>query len=569
MSDQHKHGKDLLHPDGYSVSTGSLLLSTLAINILSLALPVMTLQVYDRILPNPGSGTLPVLIAGVGLAVALEATLRLARAYIMGWAGAAYEHRLSCSAMNHVLEADLSRLGPYGIGEHLHRMSAVTKLKDFYNGYALTVLFEMIFVPVFLGLVIYIAGPLAAVPCAVLMIFTLVSLAQGQKLRGALKERDETDDARYNFLIEGLDGVHTIKSFALENNFARRYEKLEETSTLSNYHVTKATSGTFDSGAVFSHIMVAVVIVSGALFALNGHITTGALIATILLSGRMMQPIQRALGLWARYQDYSLARQKVEAIFETPQYPGSPANDANLARDGIVKIEKLSFRHSDDKPWLLDDLDLDLKRGESILLSGAHGSGKTLLLQLLAGIYPPGKGAINIDGRNILRYASEDLIRHVGLIRSEGTIFRGTIRDNMTCFGQIPEKEVQEIAALLKLDRDIARLPSGFDTLLTGTNTDSIPPGLKQRIAMTRALAPKPRIILFDNADRALDREGYNLVYNLLARLKGRASMILVSDDCNIRGLATRFCRIENGKLVETDESYSTNQVKPYTELRI
>jgi ATP-binding cassette subfamily C protein LapB len=98
----------------------------------------MTLQVYDRILPNPGSGTLPVLITGVGLAVALEATLRLARAYIMGWAGAAYEHRLSCSAMNHVLEADLSRLGPYGIGEHLHRMSAVTKMKDFYNGYALT-----------------------------------------------------------------------------------------------------------------------------------------------------------------------------------------------------------------------------------------------------------------------------------------------------------------------------------------------------------------------------------------------------------------------------------------------
>jgi ATP-binding cassette subfamily C protein LapB len=209
--------------------------------------------------------------------------------------------------------------------------------------------------------------------------------------------------------------------------------------------------------------------------------------------------------------------------------------------------------------------------GESILLTGAHGSGKTLLLQLLAGIYPRrAKAQSTVDGRNILRYASEDLIRHVGLIRSEGVIFRGTIRDNMTCFGQIPEKEVQEIAALLKLDRDIARLPSGFDTLLTGTNTDSIPPGLKQRIAMTRVLAPKPRIILFDNADRALDREGYNLVYNLLARLKGRASMVLVSDDFNIRGLATRVsAALKNGKLVETEESYSTNQVKPYTELSI
>ncbi len=315
--------------------------------------------------------------------------------------------------------------------------------------------------------------------------------------------------------------------------------------------------------------MVAAVITAGALFALHGHITTGALIATILLSGRMMQPVQRALALWAKYQDYALARNKVEAIFETPQYPGSPANDENSSRDGTVEIRGLSFRHSDDRPWLLDNLDLDVRRGESILLSGAHGSGKTLLLQLIGGVYPPAKGSIAIDSRNILRYTPEDLIRHVGLVRSEGMIFRGTIRDNMTRFGQIPEKEVQEIAALLKLDRDIARLPSGFDTLLTGNSTDSIPPGLKQRIAMVRVLAPKPRLILFDNADRALDREGYNLVYSLLARLKGKAGMIIVSDDFNIRGLASRFYRLENGKLMETQEAYSTNPVKPYTELRI
>lgn len=562
-------GKDLLNPVGYRLSIGSLLLSTFAINVLSLALPVMTLQVYDRILPNPGSGTLPVLIAGVVLAIALEASLRLARAYVMGWAGAAYEHRLSCEAMNHVLDSDLSRLGSYGIGEHLHRMSAISKLKDFYNGYALTTLFEMIFVPLFLGLVIYIAGPLAAVPCAVLMIFTIVSLSQGQKLRAALKERDIIDDARYNFLIEGLDGIHTIKSFALENNFSRRYETLEEASTFSNHRITGATSGAFDAGAVFSHIMVAAVITGGALFVLHGTITTGALIATILLSGRMMQPVQRALALWARYQDYSLARQKVEAVFETPQYPGTPANDSNMTRDGTVIINKLSFRHREDGPWILDNLDFDVKRGESVLLSGPHGSGKTLLLQLIGGVYPPGKGTIDIDDRNILRYTPEDLVRHVGLIRSEGTIFRGTIRDNMTCFGQIPEKEVQEIAALLKLDRDIARLPSGFDTMLTGNSTDSVPPGLKQRIAMTRVLAPKPRLILFDNADRALDREGYNLVYSLLARLKGKASMILISDDYNIRGLASRYCRLENGRVTDTNETYSANPVRPYTELRI
>lgn len=560
---------DPLNPDGYSVSIKSLLLSTLAINILSLALPVMTLQVYDRILPNQGSGTLPVLIAGVTVAIILEAALRLARNYVMGWAGAAYEHRLSCAAMNHVLDADLSRLGPYGIGEHMQRMGAVGKLKDFYNGYALTTFSEMAFVPLFFGLIIYIAGPLAAIPCAVMMIFTIVSLSQGQRLRAALKARDKTDDKRYDFLIESLDGVHTIKSFALENNFARRYEALEESSTLSNYEVTEATSGTFDAGAVFSHIMVAAVITTGALFVLHGNITTGALVATLLLSGRMMQPLQRALSLWAKFQDYTIARQKVEAIFETPRYPGIPANDQNITRSGRLEISGLAFRRGDDKPWLLDGVDFKLDRSDAVLLSGAHGSGKSLLLQLIAGIYPPANGTINIDGHNILRYAPEDLIRHVGLIHSEGVIFRGTIRDNMTCFGQIPEKDVHEIAFLLKIDRDIALLPSGFDTMLNGNNTDSVPPGLKQRIAMARVLAPKPRIILFDNADRGLDREGYSLVYSLLARLKGKAGMILISDDRNIRGLASCFYTLENGKLTKTEELCSTGYIKPYSELRL
>jgi ABC-type bacteriocin/lantibiotic exporter with double-glycine peptidase domain len=136
----------------------------------------------------------------------------------------------------------------------------------------------MIFVPVFLGLVIYIAGPLGC--CAVRRadgFYNRLACAGSEITRSALKERDETDDERYNFLIEGLDGVHTIKAFALENNFARRYEKLEETSTLSNYQCYKSNVWDLSIPARFSRISwLPAVIVSGALFALHGHITTGA-----------------------------------------------------------------------------------------------------------------------------------------------------------------------------------------------------------------------------------------------------------------------------------------------------
>ena len=559
---------DILKPKGFKTSTTTLLISTLAINILSLALPIMTLQVYDRILPNPGSGTLPVLITGVCLAVFLEAMLRLSRAYMMGWAGAAYEHRLSCEAMAHVLKANPLYVSASGIGEHLHRMAAIVKLKDFYNGYALMTFAELSFVPLFLCLIFFIAGPLVAVTAIILIIFTLLSCLEGYKLRQVLKKRDDTDDTRFNFLIESLEGIHTVKSFALEKFFERRYEALEEESSLANYKVTEDTAAIFNLGTIFSHLMVAAVISIGAYFVLQGQLTTGALIATLLFSGRMMQPVQRALVLWAKYQDYTLARKKLTKIFEMPSHV-SVSGHKEPDRQGSLNVENLKFRYNENEPWILKDINLRMQQGDSILISGDHGSGKTSLLQLIAGIYPITDGTVKVDGLDILSYPPGTRTRHVGYIRTDGLIFRGTIRDNLTCFGNTDEKNAKEIAAMLKVDRDVSRLPSGFDTFLSGNNTDSIPPGLKQRIAIARTLSTRPQLVLFDNADRGLDREGYHLIYSLLTSLKGKTSLVLITDDYNLQSLTSRSFRLTDGKLAEIYEVYDQSNVQPYKEIRV
>lgn len=562
--------KDLLRPPGYRQSVFSLLLTTLAINVLSLALPVITLQIYDRILPNPGSGTLAVLLIGVCVAIALETVLKLCRAYVMGRAGATYEHRMSCRAMATVLNSDLSQMGKYGIGEHLHRMSSIGKLKEFYSGYMLVTLSELAFVPVFLGLIIYIAGPLAAAPAVVLMAFVALSLHRGYRLRDTLERREKADDARYNFLIESLEGIHTLKAFSQEKFFARRYESLEDQSTKSNYAVTQETAETFNIGAIFSHLMVTAVICLGAYFVMGGWLTTGGLIATLLLSGRMMQPVQKALALWARYQDYALARENAEELFRTPQQTSLPRTAEGLRiPGGQLSLRDVSFRYNTGNPWMISGVNLTLRAGDCLLLTGEHASGKTTLLNMIAGIYPATQGDIYVDGENIHTYPSETLARHIGYIRGNSTVFRGTIRDNITCFGQTNDAQAREVSALLQVDRDVARLPAGFDTFLTGGDTDTISPGLKHRIAMARVLATKPKIILFDNADRSLDREGYVLIYTLLARLKGKVSMILVSDDLNISGLADQHLRLENGKLSENTPAAARTNIKPYRELRL
>lgn len=262
----------------------------------------------------------------------------------------------------------------------------------------------------------------------------------------------------------------------------------------------------------------------------------------------------------------------MEELFSTPQHiRGLDAADITpIVPDCHVVLENATFRYASQEKPILENINLELRRGEAVLISGVHGCGKSTLLNVMAGIYPVEDGRVMVDGQRIQGYRSEDLVRHIGYVRSNPLIFRGTIRDNITCFGQTNERQAREVAALLNVDKDVAALPSGFDTFLSGNDTDNITQGLKQRIAIVRVLATRPRIILFDNADRALDKDGYAMIYSLLARIKTKVAMVIVSDDRNLRGLTERHYRLENASLVEVNEqSTEKSNVRPYKELRL
>lgn len=530
---------------GFRIVRAELIIPTFFISCLSLALPLLTLQVYDRILPNPESGTLGVLIAGISVAIVLELVLRLCRSYRLGWVAASYEHKMACQAINHVLNADLSVLTRNGSGENLNRMAAIGKLREFYNGYDLVTYTELSFVALYLGLIAYIAGALVLVPVTILVLFIIASIFMGKWLNRALSDRDVADDRRYDFLIESLQGIHTIKAFALEKQFQRRYERLQYDTTLANYDVTEATANTFNAATIYAHIMLACVITFGAWSVLQGQMSSGALIASILLSGRVMQPVQRALGLWTRYQDFCVARQKLGSLFSILVLENDHKTIDQSDRQG-----RLQLRHLSAAP-LFRNVDLAVRVGECVQITGGHGAGKTTLLKMIAGLYASDAGEIFIDGVAPSDYAPQELLNHLAYIPTQGVIFRGTIRDNLTRFGTIPQDQVQSITAMLGIENDVSRLPRGFDTWMEGTEQDTVPPGLRQRIAIARTLTARPRIILFDNADRNLDREGYRQIHALLGRLKEKVALVMVTEDQNLSRLATRRLVLTPGGLHE------------------
>ncbi len=520
----------------------NLLLATVAISILSLALPVVTIQIYDRILPNPQSGTLPVLIVGVCVAVVLEFCLRLARGYVINWNGAVFEHKVSCDALNHLLFSDLAAAKRTNPGEYLNRLSAIGRLKDFFNGFMTVTLFELVLVPVYLMLIFYIAGPLVLAPAIVLAAFTLMAIGFGNKLREDLARRNEADDRRYDFLLDALEGMHTVKAFCLEDQFTRRYEHIEKESAPINYRATRNSSANFNAANVFGHLMSLAVIAFGAERVMAGDMTSGALIATTLLAGRIMQPVQRALSLWIRYQDYRLASEKVEGLFALPTARRQPSPEP--AVQGHATLRNVSFLQGVDNGDIFQNINLSVKAGEAVCITGANSVGKTHLLGMMAGLYIPDQGILTIDDVDPLRYPYGMLRRHVALLKSRGEVFRGTIRDNLTSFGSLTEDEARRVTRVLGIEQEVSRLPRGFDTFVDELDGGIIPPGLQQRIAIARALAWNPGIVLFDNADRNLDRNGYRAVYRMLVHLRGRKTLIMVTDDPNFAALADRHLQL-------------------------
>ena len=196
--------------------------STLLINVVSLALPLALLQVYDRIIPNDALSTLGLLVVGVAVALLLETVLQVGRAISASWSAAKFEHIVGCQAMERLLQSDITAFEQRGAGAYVEDMNALTALKDFYSGQALRAVLDLPFAALFVGLVAYLAGPLVLVTLAMLLAFLAVAAFLGWRLRRVLRDRMEADDRRFNFIIEALSGIHTIKAMAMEPQLQRR-----------------------------------------------------------------------------------------------------------------------------------------------------------------------------------------------------------------------------------------------------------------------------------------------------------------------------------------------------------
>jgi ATP-binding cassette subfamily B protein len=527
-------------------------LSSITINTLALATPLVMLQVFDRILAKGSLETLSLIMAGAAMAIVLESLLRVLRAHLSAWSAAQFEHRAMTGVAARLLAMPLHEFERSGTGAHQDHFKAAQSLKSYYAGQTFQQIIDLPFVAFYVAVVALINPWIGLLLLAGYLVFALLVLLLGHGHRQRAIDRTQADLRRSNFLVEVLSNIHTLKSMSMESLMLRRYERLQEAGANAVARLAHALDASSGIGTLFSPLMTMLTVALGAYLVIHGQLTTGELAACTMLGFRSLAPIQRLGAIWARHQQESVMRDDLARLMAQPDLsdpataPATPATGSGLALDGV------SYQFPGARAQLLDHVALRIAPGECVVIHGDNGSGRTTLLHLLCGTIQPSQGRITLDGQSLHGMERDTLHRRIAYLPQRTQLFEGTLLDNVTAFDPRRIDAALEIARALRVDEFVAKMPRGWDTQVGDAATEAMPPGHRQRIAIVRALSANPDIILFDDATTAVDAAGEAWVLEYLRSLKGKRTLVIVSQRPSLQRLADRAVTLVHGHLEAT-----------------
>jgi ATP-binding cassette subfamily B protein len=538
----------------------TILIASIVINVLALAFPLLMLQLYDRILPQQSMSTLELFSIAVGIAVILESITRVVRSYTTAWISARFEHKAMIEVVERTLAEPLHDFERKGTGAVMENFKSVSTLKYHYSGQTFQQLLDLPFTLLYL-LIIYILNIWIGLLLTVgYIVFVFLTWKMGGDDPGLIKSQKEADLRRSNFLNETLNNVHTMKSMSMESLMLRRYERLQESSARIMARMSYSMDMASGVGNVFSPLMTTLVVSLGAWLVINHHLTNGELAACVLLGMRSLAPLQRLGGMWAKFQQDEVLR---DNLAKTIQMPGLKSDSISQAEDALhhpeekviephsLTLKNVEYRFPGVKNPIFKDLNLHVEPGECIAITGYSGSGRSTLMQLMGGILKPSHGEVFINNQDISQIDVRNITNHIAYLPQNSQIFEGSLLDNVSVFDAARVQSALDIATSLGLNEFVSRMPRGWDSLVGDMATDSLPPGYRQRIAIVRALSNGPNIVLVDDPTATIDTEGDAAFLRYLESIKGKVTLIIVSQRPSYYRLASRSLYLANGKLNE------------------
>ncbi|NKI57936.1 ATP-binding cassette domain-containing protein [Labrenzia sp. PO1] len=539
----------------------SVVTASILINILGLAMPLTILQVYDRILPNKSTDTLVILIAGLGFVLVIDAVLKTTRSYLTGWLAASFTHQANVEAARRLLHSRADINSEATVTKHLDSLRSLQAMGDHYGGQARLLAIDLPASLLFLAVLFLIGGPIGFVPLVLLALFALRTATLNTRIDSLIEKRAEQDQRKYDFIFEVLSGLNTIKAMAFEPVILRRFERLQTQNSRLGYDYIDLTNRARNSSGFFTVLTTVCVVSAGALMVMSGFISVGAVAACTLLAGQVVQPLLRGINHWTDMQRVKHDFREARALFDLPKEERS--GNRNLTIAGNIKLQNAGFAARSDAIVPVQNLSLTINAGETVAFEGSDGSGRTTLARLISGDIEPTSGKIMIDGQDLYGVDHRYLCRHIAYVSNDAQMFAGTILQNLTLFGSRASPQKARMAAdLIGLEKDIHLLPLGYDTPLGNAIEENLTDSMVQRIAIARALAGEPKILILNDANGALDHKSEAQLVEALKRLKGQLTTLIVSHRPSFRAIADKQFLMEHGRVSALPDTPNTPRYK-------
>lgn len=529
------------------------LLGIFVIQILGISTPIMVQVIIDKVLSHHSLSTLTVIAIGIGLVYIFELILSLAKNYLFTHTTNRIDVLLNARLFKHLFALPLRYFEARRAGETVARVQELHHIRQFLTGTPLSSLIDAFFILVYVAVLFFYSVPLTWLVLASIPCFALLSAIVTPLFKKSLDEQFQAGAETSSFLVESIQGVQTVKSFALESKFEQKWGDLQADYVKANYRTAMIAS---NSGAVGQFIQKAfdlLILVFGALAVIDGKFTIGQLVAFRMLSSHISGPVLRLVQLWQEYQQASLSVTRIGDIFNSPTElrPNGLVELPTL--EGKIVFDHVRFRYRSDASDVIKDMSFTIPAGSIVGVVGRSGSGKSTLSKLVQRLYIPEAGKISIDGLDLSLVNPEQLRRQIGIVLQENFMFNGTVRENISI--HLPLATMDEVVAAAKTAGAhdfILGLPQGYDTVI-GEKGLGLSGGQKQRVAIARAILGNPKILIFDEATSALDYESERIIQDNLKTICQGRTVLIIAHRLSTLAEAEKILVVDEGNVVSYD----------------
>lgn len=523
-------------------------------NLLALAVPLFTLQVYDRVVGHNGTTTLVALVVGVVFALIFDFILRQGRSRILQEAAVHIDAHLGRHLYHRFTTLPLATLEtkPTNYWRSLFQDTQI--IRSVFSGPSAILLADIPFALLFLIVIFIIATPIAWALLLIIPSFLFLTWWSTRALNLATTRETHKNLTHDSLISELLAGRTTVKALTIDKTMQPDYEKLHADSIEESYSRGIHTDYYIALGQSLATASTALLVTLGALAIIEREMTIGALIATTMLTSRIVAPLNQLLTQW---RSFARCRQAIRHLSLVNTLPAD-RETATLERPrpkGIIAVENVSFSYVDQEQPIVRDCSLTLTPGEMVGIIGRNGCGKTTLIKMIQGLYTPSEGRITLDGGDIAQFSRDEMSRWVGYVPQDCFLFSGTIKDNIAkAWPSADDKAILAAARLSGADQYIIDLPNGYDTEI-GEAGHRLSGGQRQRLAIARALLRNPPVLLLDEVTSNLDSDSEMLLRNYLLALAKDRSILVATHSLLLLRACHRIIVMDKGKITVQGEA--------------